>query len=271
MDIDFYLSKAVLASIEASRAILNVYASDISVEQKADESPLTLADKRSHDIIEEHLVESNIPILSEEGKKIPFESRADWDTMWIIDPLDGTKEFINRNGEFTVNIAMVKNNRPIMGVILVPVTSTLYFAARGKGAYKLELTGTEKVEDLSLDWLTDMAAKLPNSLDSDRPYTIVGSRSHSTPELETFVEKKRAQFGDVHFVSAGSSLKFCLVAEGTADIYPRLGPTMEWDTAAGQAVAENAGAAVLIHGTGKPLTYNRPELLNPWFVVSRER
>lgn len=277
MNFNQLLLKSIKASIEAGNAILDVYHSDFAVEQKDDKSPLTLADKRSHEIIVNSLKEFDIPILSEEGKKIPYEERRNWDTLWIVDPLDGTKEFIKRNDEFTVNIALVKESKPVLGVIFIPVKETLYFASNEIGSYKVEKNRiidiasriSEENENGLMNRIIYLSDKLPISTSTNSPYTIVGSRSHATSELEAFVEEKRQEYGDVEFISAGSSLKFCLVAEGKADIYPRLGPTMEWDTAAGQAIAENAGAKVLRHDTNEQIIYNKEHLLNPWFDVLR--
>ena len=192
--------------------------------------------------------------------------------------MDGTKEFIKRNDEFTVNIALVQHEEPVMGVIFIPVKKTLFFAEKTIGSYKLEDAATldriyENVKatdlTLTLEAIIEKSRRLPLSAPSQSPYTIVGSRSHATPELEAFVEEKRQEHGEVEFISAGSSLKLCLVAEGKADIYPRTGPTMEWDTAAGHAIAENAGCKVLQYDTNEPLIYNKENLLNPWFVVLR--
>jgi 3'(2'), 5'-bisphosphate nucleotidase len=279
MDKNTYLLKAIQASMEAGQAILDVYRSDFEVEYKTDSSPLTMADKRSHEVIVKHLDEFDIPILSEEGKDTPFDERKTWSRLWIADPLDGTKEFIKRNGEFTVNIAMVENGNPILGVIFVPDKETLFFAENGLGAYKLDKklpadffdseSGDAEKSGLLAD-VIGRAEQMP-ILQSPLPiYTIVGSRSHQTPELKAYVEQKRREFGEVEFIAAGSSQKFCVVAEGRADIYPRLGPTMEWDTAAGQAIAENAGCSVVHHETLKPLSYNKDDLYNPYFLVRRE-
>ena len=287
LQIQDHLLTAIRASIEAGRSILAVYNSDFDVEMKGDCSPLTLADKRSHAIIAGRLQETGFPILSEEGKRIPYEERKGWNLFWIVDPLDGTKEFIKRNGEFTINIALIQSGRPVLGVIFVPANQTLYFAARNLGSFKLKVPGEGQDIDIMTigDILTssvrlplilsppvpavtrkpDKLDKLENEL--SRPLVIVGSRSHATPELMAFVENKRKEHRKVTLISAGSSLKFCLVAEGKADIYPRLGPTMEWDTAAGQAIAENAGRKVLVWGKEDPLRYNREDLLNPSFVV----
>jgi 3'(2'), 5'-bisphosphate nucleotidase len=271
MDYHSHLLKAIQAAIEAGQAILEVYGTDFTVEYKQDQSPLTLADRRSNDAIARRLKAVGLPILSEEGKNIDYDQRRHWHRLWVVDPLDGTKEFIKRNGEFTVNIALVERGRPVLGVILVPAKEILYFAASGVGAYKLEhASRLEKPgEVISLEGLVNKAQKLPLSGSKTSRLTIVGSRSHVTPELEAYVAEKRRQHGDIEYVSAGSSLKFCLVAEGRADIYPRLGPTMEWDTAAGQAISENSGAQVLGYETNAPLTYNKENLLNPWYIVQR--
>ena len=255
---------------------MEVYRTDFTVEHKSDDSPLTLADRQAHNIITNHLLPLGIPILSEEGKSIPYSERSMWDTLWIVDPLDGTKEFIKRNDEFTVNIALVRNRVPELGVIFVPVKNSLYFGCSNRGAYLLgnvemlsHLCDSGKASDATPDLreIINGSRRLPIARPGDTPYVIVGSRSHATPELETFVEEQRARFKQVEFVSAGSSLKFCLVAEGKAAIYPRLGPTMEWDTAAGHAIAASSGAKVYRHDTGTPLLYNREDLLNPWFIV----
>jgi 3'(2'), 5'-bisphosphate nucleotidase len=204
-----------------------------------------------------------------------------------VDPLDGTKEFIKKNGEFTVNIAQICNHKPVAGVVLVPDKNILYFASSKMGSYRADLSQigewlnskignpsrSANLSDSSVaeivTELTGHSTKLPANPSTNRLYTIAGSRSHATPELEAFVEEKRRQYGQVEFISAGSSLKLCLVAEGRADIYPRTGPTMEWDTAAGQAVVECSGGKVYQYDTTEPLEYNKENLLNPWFVVMR--
>ncbi len=280
MELKPYIVKSIQAAIAAGRAINDVYHSeDFGVEYKSDKSPLTIADQKSHEIIMNALKEFDNPILSEEGKDTPFAQRKDWKRFWVVDPLDGTKEFIKRNGEFTVNIALVENSRPIMGTIFVPDRDTLYFAAQSLGAYKLESgpfnelqhtpANSDKQYHSLLEQIIAQSVQLPMEHPRQATLTIVGSRSHKTPELEAYVEEKRKSVGEVEFISAGSSLKICLVAEGRADIYPRLGPTMEWDTAAGQAIAEAAGATVCEYDTAKPLMYNKEDLHNPWFIVQR--
>ena len=278
IDYNIYLEKAILASIEAGKAILEVYYTDFSVEHKADNSPLTLADRKSHIIISENLKEFNFPILSEEGKQIPYEERRYWENLWIVDPLDGTKEFVKCSDEFTVNVALIKNHQPVLGVIFVPVNKTLYFATRDLGAFKLDgsrfdkLFGAKKADANHTDRLAEIikqSVKLPLKALADSLFVIVGSRSHGLRELDDFVEQKRREYDRVDFMSAGSSLKFCLVAEGNAHVYPRFGPTSEWDTAAGQSIVENAGGQVLEYDSGQPLVYNKENILNPWFIVRR--
>jgi len=275
---DELLVRAARAAVLAGRAILEVYAAEIEVEFKADRSPLTLADRRSHALIVGLLKPTGIPILSEEGRDIPHAQRRGWRRLWIVDPLDGTKEFVKRLGEFTVNIALVEDRRPTLGAVFVPVKNVLYFGRAEDGSFRLEDPGAITVlaagaggEDprAALDRLRAHSRQLPVDVEAHAPFVIVGSRSHATPELHAYVDQKQRELGEVTFVSAGSSLKYCLVAEGRADVYPRLGPTMEWDTAAGQVIAEAAGASVLRHDTGEPLRYNKEDLLNPWHIVTR--
>ena len=258
------LSIAIHAAIEGGKQILDVYNQDFSVYTKEDNSPLTEADRRAHEVIKEILQPTGISLLSEEGKTIPYEERKDWNEFWLVDPLDGTKEFIKKNGEFTVNIALIQNGRPVMGVVYVPVTNKLYFGYE-KGSYCVELTDGYAND---MEKLEANSTKLPLPSEHNT-YTIVASRSHNTPETEEFIEEKRKQFGEVNMISAGSSLKLCLVAEGKAQVYPRLAPTMEWDTAAGHAVAKFAGCEVYNFKTNTELEYNKENLLNPWFVVER--
>ena len=265
-----FLTIAVQAALEAGAAALKVYEQDFDVEEKADQSPLTLADRRAHDIISGRLADTGIFLLSEEGRDIAYEERRWWQHLWIVDPLDGTKEFVKKNGEFTINIALVSGGVPVMGVVFVPVKDRLYFAARDIGAYRTEGERINRLQEKTVQDLVSAAQKLPLTSPGNRPYTIMGSRSHASAELEAFVEKKRQEHGEVDFISAGSSLKFCLVAEGRAHLYPRTGPTMEWDTAAGQAVVEMAGGSVLEYESGMPLRYNKEDLKNPWFIVSHE-
>ena len=241
------------AALKGGEEILKVYHSDrFEVEFKGDQSPLTLADRNAHVAICDLLSESGMPILSEEGKEIPYKERKNWHRLWIVDPLDGTKEFIKRNGEFTVNIALIENGKPILGVIYVPVKDQLYTGAIGIGAQKKE---NGKVIQMPIQ-------------QEKRKYRAVGSRSHMSVETEKFFDDLKTRHGEVEIVSMGSSLKICLVAEGTADVYPRFAPTMEWDTAAGHAIAGAAGKSLIDVKTNREMVYNREDLLNNWFVVS---
>ncbi|MFN5356938.1 MAG: 3'(2'),5'-bisphosphate nucleotidase CysQ [Bacteroidota bacterium] len=261
---DQLLTEAIRAALIASNEIMDVYGKAFDVEHKADNSPLTEADKRAHAAISKVLESTGIPILSEEGRHAPFEERSHWDTLWIVDPLDGTKEFVRRNGEFTVNIALVSSQRPVFGVILAPVTGALYFGGSSMGAYRLYRKGLFLSGEIPPS-LASYGEKLPIT-ESDRPYRIVASRSHMSIETQEFVNAQRINEPDLELVNSGSSLKICLIAEGSADIYPRFAPTMEWDTAAGHAIAEGAGKNLVQHD-GKPVLYNKADLLNPWFIV----
>ena len=264
------LSTAIKAALEAGRDILAIYtdpAQDFGIERKADNSPLTLADKASHQRIMQHLDPLGIPVLSEEGRHIPYEERCHWDALWIVDPLDGTKEFIKKNGEFTVNIALLRGGSLRLGVIYVPVLGDLYFSCEGVGARKLNVPCGEEfpsVEKILTDAQPLPLRRRDEAVDG---FVVVASRSHMNFETETYIGELRRQHADVRLISSGSSIKMCLVAEGEADAYPRFAPTMEWDTAAGQAIVEGAGFSVQNMETGRPLEYNKENMLNPWFLV----
>ena len=257
------LNTAITAALEAGKAILEIYHSgEFDIETKGDNSPLTRADTASHKEIMSFLTKIDIPVLSEEGKAISYEVRKDWNQLWIVDPIDGTKEFIKRNGEFTVNIALIENQKPLIGVIFVPVTGDLYFSSEEIGTFK----ATVDLKNYDVETLLLKGNKLPLERE-DKTFTIVASRSHMSPETETFVQEMRDIHGEVNLISKGSSLKLCMVAEGTANCYPRFAPTMEWDTAAGQAICEHAGFQVIDWKTKENILYNRKELLNNWFLV----
>lgn len=270
------LFTAIRAALQAGAEIMKVYTdpnADFEIEKKADNSPLTIADRKSHAIIAGWLADTPYPILSEEGKKIPTEERQSWNELWVVDPLDGTKEFIKRNGEFTVNIAYVKNGAPEAGVIYIPVKEELFFADIEKGAYKLSnedglLTriNENKEQGCTLETLIEKAQKLPYHTPHEG-FMIVASRSHLNAETEEYIERMKKEHAKVETVSKGSSLKLCLIAEGVADVYPRFAPTMEWDTAAGHAIIRAAGKEVYQANTDKPLVYNKEDLLNPWFIA----
>ena len=250
MNLNELINPIVDLAVDAGKAILEVYATDFDVQVKGDESPLTQADLASHHCIVRGLgvLTPDIPVISEEEGLPSFAERGQWQRYWLIDPLDGTKEFVNRNGEFTVNIALIDSNRPIFGVVHVPVQDKTYIGCEGHGSELREGDSTTSISVAAV---------------SGDPVRIVGSRSHRGSSLDAFL----AKVGESDMLPMGSSLKFCVVAEGRADIYPRLGPTSEWDTAAAQAVVEQAGGKVL-ELDGKSLSYNAKEdILNPWFVV----
>ncbi len=246
------IEPVVTIAVAAGHAILDVYETDFTVAAKDDDSPLTKADLAANRRILAGLKElsADIPVISEEVGLPEFAERSRWSRYWLVDPLDGTKEFVKRNGEFTVNIALIEGNRPILGVVHVPVMQKTYVGCAGLGAEVREADGTRK--------------PLRVALESASPVRVVGSRSHRGASLDAFLEL----LGDFEIVSMGSSLKLCLVAEGVADVYPRLGPTSEWDTAAAQAVVENAGGTVVTLD-GKPLSYNsKSDILNEHFLVT---
>lgn len=242
---------------------MEVYGSnDFEVSLKDDHSPLTLADRRANEVINKMLIPSNIPLLSEEGRIIPYEERKNWRRLWIIDPLDGTKEFIKRNDEFTVNIALIEDGHPILGVIFTPVYGDLYFGLSDTGSFFLHLSS-----DTAPINIIQAGTPLPLPREP-RPYRVVASRSHRNPETEQWIVRHLEMHPHNELVSKGSSLKICMIAEGSADIYPRFGSTMEWDTAAGHAILVAAGGKITHTTNNDPLTYNKPNLLNPCFIAS---
>ena len=256
------LKLAIDASLLAGKKIIEIYNSDdLIVEYKSDESPLTLADKSSDKIIKNTLKVSNIPVLSEEGIVLDFNKRKDLKHLWIVDPLDGTKEFIKKNDEFTVNIALVENKRPTLGVIYAPALKVLYFSEDKFGSYKLDL----KTSTLSsLDY--NKAIKLPVRINKNS-YGVVTSRSHLDKETLNYIKNLKNIKTNIDTIPVGSSLKFCLLAEGKANCYPRFSPCMEWDTAAGQIICKEVGFELIDQTTNTEMLYNRKNLLNNSFVV----
>ena len=261
---------AINAAIKAGALIIKVYNSDdFQVNLKSDATPLTLADRLANDEIVKSLMKTRIPVLSEEGRNLLYEERKGWEYFWLVDPLDGTKEFIKRNGEFTVNIALVYQGYPILGVIVVPVLNQLYFSLSGMGAFRVNNISAPLDDDQkSVDHIVGIAEKLPLATKKSA-YTVVASRSHLSEDTQAFINKLIKEKGDIEVIARGSSLKICMVAEGNADIYPRFGNTTEWDTAAGQAIAEEAGCKVLSLEDNNRVTYNKENIENPWFVVKR--
>ena len=250
MEIKKFIPLIIDAARDAGIKILEVYNSeDFGVEEKGDHSPLTKADQWAHQTIVEKLKETGLPILSEEGAKTPYEERKEWESFWMVDPLDGTKEFIKKNGEFTVNIALIHKQQPVLGVVYAPVLDKLYFGGEGVGAFKSE----------------DMDPQIELKLIKHEkgPTRIVASRSHLNEETKNYIE----QYKDAETVSMGSSLKFMLIADSEADIYPRFAPTMEWDTAAANAILRGLDVEVISMEDNQPLRYNKENLLNPYFLV----
>ena len=262
------LGIAIRAGVEAGDAVCEVYNKEFEVEFKDDRSPLTLADKNANKIIESYLDKTGFPVLSEEGRDIPYEERKKWDYFWMVDPLDGTKEFVKRNGEFTVNIALIHNGTPVLGVVVAPVLKDLYFASEQTGSVKVRNIAMVENFSAGLDELMKSGTKLPVDKDEDI-FRVMGSKSHMTKETEAFIKKLEKEHTNIEIISKGSSLKICLVAEGFADVYPRFAPTMEWDTAAGHAIAKYAGGKVINRKTDSSVVYNKENLLNPWFLVTR--
>ena len=270
--LNFLTEKAVYASLKAGHEILKIYndkTMDFQVEKKADNSPLTIADKTAHNTIINALKDSDLPILSEEGREIDFNERKNWEYFWLIDPLDGTKEFIKKNGEFTVNIALINGNTPVLGVIYAPVIDALYFTL-DNSSYKYETGTYVDIENFNFKKIFSNSIKI-ESIPQNKKYTIIATRSHKTKELEDFVAQAKKKYGDLDLISAGSSLKFCKLAEGHAHIYPRLGPTMEWDTGAGHVICEKAGCLIKKYGSEDNLIYNKENLRNPNFIVKAKK
>ena len=248
-EIDF--TKVIEVAKLAGHAILEVYnKEDLGIELKADESPLTLADKRAHKVIVAGLEYTKLPVLSEEGKSIVFEERQKWNEFWMVDPVDGTKEFIKRNGEFTVNIALIRDGIPVFGVVYAPVLDKLYYGGKNMGAFMIH---------------KDELIELKKNKRTSETVRVVASRSHLNEATQNFID----QFDQTDIVSMGSSLKFMLIAEGNADVYPRYAPTMEWDTAAAHAVLLSMGIDVIEPSSKMSLKYNKENLLNPYFLVSQ--
>jgi len=256
------LKLAIDAAIQAGKKIIEIYNSDdFNLEYKLDDSPLTIADTASNKIIENILEASNIPILSEEGNILDFNNRKNLKHLWVVDPLDGTKEFIKKNNEFTVNISLIENSTPVIGVIYAPALNVLYFSERKLGAYKTRITALNKF-DIS------KAFRLPLVKKSNE-YKVLTSRSHLDENTLDYIDNLKVNNLKVVSVPMGSSLKFCLLAEGLADCYPRFSPCMEWDTAAGQIICEEAGFKVVDLKTMKPIIYNRENLINNYFIAKK--
>ncbi len=260
------LTLAIHAALDAGQKIMEIYEDGFDVQQKQDESPVTQADLQAENIILEHLVKTGIPIISEESTKLPYSERKKWENCWLVDPLDGTKEFIKRNGEFTVNIAYCEQGYPVLGVIYVPASGEMYWGdTEMKEAYKSTLQ-----EAVSSKELTPGPVKtLQRTNESGNVLRVARSRSHLNPRTIEFIHTAGQGYKRIEMVTKGSSLKFGLLAEGLADLYPRFSPTMEWDTAAGHAICKALGFQVINAETLQELKYNKEDLLNPSFIVKR--
>jgi 3'(2'), 5'-bisphosphate nucleotidase len=270
------LGGALRASLIAGDAVMQVYKTDFTVRRKSDHSPLTEADQRSQKILASQL-SGEIPLLSEEGSQTAYGDRKDWSFFWLIDPLDGTKEFIKRNGEFTINVALIERDSPIAGIVYLPAKRDLFLGGRGLGAYRISGSAIERIQGSepggTLEMVLGCATPLPDPhpVQTSEKIKIVQSISHVSPQEADFIRRLKTEVDGIEIASAGSSLKFCLVAEGSADLYPRFGPTMEWDTAAGQCIAESAGGEVLDLADASPVRYNKAQLRNNPFIVIGSR
>lgn len=265
------LQIAIEASALAGKEILQVYNTNFFVETKSDNTPVTEADKASGRCITKVLIQSGIPVISEEEEIVDYNMRKSWKQVWIVDPLDGTKEFVKRNGEFAVNIALVENNKPVIGVIYAPVSKMLYFGCSNLGSFKVENV-EEILDPTSCKVRSDFFSytkKLPVQ-QPPKDYTVVVSRSHLSREVNEHLNRLKYTFGTVETISVGSSIKQCWVAEGLAHEYPRYGRTMEWDTAAGQCILEQSNGTLLDLQTGKPMLYNKADMQNNFFVAKHK-
>jgi 3'(2'), 5'-bisphosphate nucleotidase len=265
---ELLVPKAYNAALRAGAVILDVYRrkGDYDVDLKRDHTPITEADRRAHATIKEYLGPTHIPMLSEEGREMRFDERRDWDMFWLVDPLDGTKEFIKGNNEFTVNIALVVNNRPVVGVIYVPYFNKIYFCEKGHGSFMKRDVAPDPAAEFSYEEVFAGAVELPLRRERNNPLRIGVSRSHRNDDTERYIADMRERFPDAVVVEQGSSYKFCMLAEGEIDFYPRTSDTYEWDTAAGEIIlSDTGGTTKSLPDLGK-FAYNKESLLNPWFV-----
>jgi 3'(2'), 5'-bisphosphate nucleotidase len=262
--------------VTAGNEIMKIYGSNFSVDTKSDNTPITMADRNAHHVIKDGLSTldlpefKNLPFLSEEGTIPEYEERSQWKAYWLVDPLDGTKEFVSRNGEFTVNVALIRDGKAEMGFVYLPVKGLLYFGERNSGAFRYTVNGTDFPADFGTDFVRN-AVRLPDHKENEgSPVRIIASRTHRSENTEHFVESVQKKYGEVEVIPAGSSLKFCRIAEGAASLYPRYSPTNEWDTAAGHAVCVSAGGFVIDRETGAELMYNKESLKNGFFLSGRD-
>jgi 3'(2'), 5'-bisphosphate nucleotidase len=265
---DFFFESAFNAALRAGAGIMEIYngEQEFLVNLKSDNTPITEADRRSHETIKDYLSRTRIPLMSEEGRDLLYEERCGWDLYWLVDPLDGTLEFIKRTGEFTINIALMVNNRPAIGVVYVPLSGKIYFAIEGRGAWKrIGMTPNPNAQ-MNISEIMRGAEPLPQTDGANDPKVVALSRSHISPDTHIVVDSLKEKFGKIEILTQGSSLKLCLVAEGFVDIYPRTTPTSEWDTAAGECILNEAGGSIRELEHNSTLNYNKPTLINPNFI-----
>lgn len=264
------LASAATAAVRAGARIMPLFTSDdYEITMKSDNSPVSLADRVAHKEIEDSLAKTRIPILSEEGRDIDYDERKAWDIFWLIDPLDGTRQFIQNRTEFTVNIALIINDYPELGVIYAPAYKELYIGHYQLGAYKIDGVDADLNANYSYNSLIKDTKKMPTNSKRD-VYTILASPNHTTHATVTFIDEMREKYNNVNVMSIGSSLKMCYLADGRADVYLRHADTYEWDTAAAQAILEGAGCTIKSLDTHQRLTYNKESLINPWFICQKQ-
>lgn len=268
---EYLLPEQFNAAVRAGAAIMKIYKKrdDYAISLKSDHTPITIADRLAHNTIKESLGRTRIPILSEEGREMRYEERCNWELFWLVDPLDGTVEFIKGNNEFTVNIALMENNVCISAVIYVPFHHKMYIAERGHGAWVMHDVAPDSEATYSYQDIHGALQSLPLADNHHDNFRVAVSRSHQTPETHQHIDQLRIEHSDLEIVEQGSSYKFCLLAEGTVDYYIRTTTTSEWDTAAGELILHEAGGTTYIYPSGEPLTYNKELLDNPWFVARR--
>lgn len=265
----YLMPKAYNAALRAGAVILEIYShakEEYDIDMKSDMTPITIADRKSHTLIKEYLGQTRIPLLSEEGREMLYAERCGWDLFWMIDPLDGTKEFIKKNGEFTVNIALMVDNKPAIGIIYVPYINKIYFCDTTMGAFRKDGVMADALAEQTLEEILEGAEALPVVAEANSPIRIGVSRSHNTEQTYEYIERLKQDFPDAVTVVQGSSYKFCLLAEGTIEYYVRTSDTYEWDTAAGELILELAGGLTRNLYDKSVLLYNKESLLNPHFV-----
>ncbi|MBQ8366760.1 MAG: 3'(2'),5'-bisphosphate nucleotidase CysQ [Alistipes sp.] len=268
---EYLLPEQFNAAVRAGAAIMKIYknSDDYDISLKSDHTPITIADRMAHDTIKEALGSTRIPILSEEGRSMLYDERKNWELFWLVDPLDGTVEFIKGNNEFTVNIALMENNICISAIVYVPYHHKIYIAERGRGAWVMEDVAPDAEAAFTYDDIHANIAPLPIPTAKHEVFRVAVSRSHQTPETHEHIATLRTDHPDLEIVEQGSSYKFCLLAEGSVDYYIRTTTTSEWDTAAGELILHEAGGSTYAYPTGEPLGYNKESLDNPWFVARR--